>query len=64
MSVNGEIAEGYMDGLFDHRDVPPEQSNRSIAYWHGWLNGRDDRIGKPRKAAALIRRDYENLATP
>lgn len=50
-----EMIEGYSDGLTDVRTDPPAMSNRSPAYWHGWLNGRDDRIGKPRSSAMSLR---------
>lgn len=46
---------GYMDGSTDERDEFPEHSNRSEAYKHGWLNGRDDRLHKPRASAASLR---------
>lgn len=48
--------EGYFDGFKDDRDDFPESlSNRGAAYRHGWLNGRDDRHGTPRAAAADLR---------
>ena len=50
-----ELVEGYMDGFKDTRDALPELSNRSEAYQHGWLNGRDDRIGQPRASASELR---------
>lgn len=49
------MLEGYMDGLRDDRVDYPTQSNRSESYAHGWRNGRDDRLGKPRAAAGTIR---------
>jgi len=49
-----DMLEGYLDGFGDERPDYPEQSNRSEAYRHGWLNGRDDRVGTPRQAAPAI----------
>jgi hypothetical protein len=51
--ANDEMIEGYYDG----RDsTSPEPSgNRSYSYRHGFLNGRDDRSGKPRATAAELR---------
>lgn len=54
MEANDEMVEGYMDGLKDDRlDMPA--SNRSASYQHGWLNGRDDRVRKPRASATELR---------
>lgn len=54
MEANDEMVEGYRDGLTDDRlDMPA--SNRSASYQHGWLNGRDDRVGTPRASAAELR---------
>ncbi len=53
--IDDEVVEGYQDGFNDIRLEFPDLSNRSDAYRHGWLNGRDDRIGSPRASAADIR---------
>jgi hypothetical protein len=51
-----EMTQGYIDGFEDDRaDFPESLSNRGFAYRHGWLNGRDDRTGKPRLAAQTLR---------
>lgn len=50
-----EMTQGYLDGLSDTRPDFPELTNRSEAYRHGWLNGRDDRIGEPRACAETLR---------
>lgn len=50
-----EMFTGYLDGYNDARIDFPERSDRSEAYKHGWLNGRDDRIGVPRDAASALR---------
>ena len=53
--ANDDMVEGYLDGYKDTRDALPESlSNRSRSYQHGWLNGRDDRCGKPRASYAAI----------
>ena len=54
-----EMCDGYRDG-FDHDSIEPGE-NRSDAYKHGFLNGRDDRRGKSRKAAALIMLDANEI---
>jgi hypothetical protein len=54
--ANDDMVEGYMDGFRDDRlEYPDSLSNRSRSYRHGWLNGRDDRVGEPRLAAKTIR---------
>lgn len=53
-----EILEGYRDGFRDDRDdLPASLANRSHAYRHGWLNGRDDRLGRARQPASATRTD-------
>ena len=49
-----EMLEGYRDGL--DLDSPTPSGNRSAAYHHGFLNGRDDRHSKPRDTADVLRR--------
>lgn len=51
-----DMLKGYLDG-FDSplTDFPEVPRIRSVAYKHGWLNGRDDRIGKPRECADVLR---------
>lgn len=56
-----DIVDGYFDGRDDERAEYPEASNRSAFYRHGWLNGRDDRVGRPRYSAAQIREDLQKL---
>lgn len=57
-----DIIEGYLDGFRDIRpDLPGRATNRSLAYQHGWLNGRDDRVGKPRDTAENLRRIAQDL---
>lgn len=59
---SADIVDGYFDGREDARDEYPESSNRSAFYRHGWLNGRDDRVGKPRACAAQILADLAALS--
>lgn len=55
--MTDEMAEGYRDGLKDDRlEMPDSIGNRSHSYRHGWLNGRDDRLGRPRARAETLRR--------
>ena len=56
-----DMVEGYLDGFKDHRETLPENSNFSPAYIHGWLNGRDDRVGTPRDTASALRERAELL---
>lgn len=53
-----EMMAGYMDGLDSgSHELPDCHTNKSSAYRHGWLNGRDDRIHRPRdKASVLLNR--------
>ncbi|MDB6036034.1 MAG: hypothetical protein JWM16_6372 [Verrucomicrobiales bacterium] len=59
-ATDDEMVAGYRDGRADDRDtLPLTLTNRSAAYIHGWLNGRDDRLKQPRQsvAAAQARAD-------
>lgn len=48
-----EMVAGYLDGR--KRDSVLPSGNRSHSYRHGWANGRDDRLGRPRATAAQLR---------
>ncbi len=51
-----EMMAGYMDGLDSgSSELPACHKHKSAAYRHGWLNGRDDRIHKPREKASVLR---------
>ena len=53
--MNDDMIEGYRDGR--QKDAVPPGPNRTRSYVHGWLNGRDDRLQKPRASAENIRKD-------
>tara|TARA_R110000737_G_scaffold239142_2_gene251172 strand:- start:1875 stop:2264 length:390 start_codon:yes stop_codon:yes gene_type:complete len=56
-----DMIEGYRDGFTDDPidSAQDRMSNRSACYSHGWLNGRNDRIGRPRASAATLRSQAE-----
>ena len=51
--MNEEMYEGYRDGL--NPDSPKPSKNRSHSYLHGFANGRDDLLKRPRASAQLLR---------
>jgi hypothetical protein len=53
-AAEAQMLEGYRDGFADDREALPAGTNHPIAYVHGWLNGRDDRLSNPRLPAAEI----------
>lgn len=62
--ADADIIDGYFDGREDERIEYPEATNRSAFYRHGWLNGRDDRVGSPRASAETIRSELAALVAP
>jgi hypothetical protein len=56
-----DMIKGYLAGKDDWRNNLPEGHNYSPAYEHGWLNGRDDRIHKPRERASVLRARAEMI---
>lgn len=55
--VEQEMVEGYLSGLKDSNlGLPLLFKDKSVAFKHGWLNGRDDRVGKPRENDANVLR--------
>ena len=63
MTLMDEMVEGFRDGY--DLDAPEPGPNRSRAYCHGFLNGRDDRGAKPRASyARLLREANEILGLP
>jgi len=55
----GEIVEGYMDGL--DPDTPAPGENRGRSYWHGWQNGRADRENRSRPESIKLIKDMRRL---
>ena len=55
MVDNDEMVEGYLDGRASELMELPEGNNRSESYRHGWKNGRDDRLQRPRASAVELR---------
>ena len=53
--IPDDMVDGYLDGFGSLLKEFPQGSNRSDIYRHGWLNGRDDRLGKPRASAGTLR---------
>lgn len=62
MSGDDEMLEGYLDGFASGLDVLPAGNNRSDSYRHGWNNGRDDRLKRPRASAAILRKEADEIA--
>lgn len=57
MNTIDEMVRGYMAGLDSGAiELPACHLSEPIAFRHGWLNGRDDRIGQPRELADTLRR--------
>lgn len=55
--VYDDMTEGYLQGLSSSAtNLPDCFKAKSVAFRHGWLNGRDDRLGKPRDDADVLRR--------
>lgn len=59
--ADSEVSDGYWDGFRDDREELPSASNRSELYRFGWLNGRDDRLRRPRKSAQELREELAEL---
>jgi len=52
-----DMTAGYLAGLSAIGQITPPLAtcHRSVAYQHGWLNGRDDRLHIPRERASVLR---------
>ena len=51
-----EMMEGYMAGRKSNAEKYPDcYKDKSAAFKHGWLNGNDDALGKPRERASVLR---------
>jgi len=59
--TENEIVEGYTDGMKSDFDELPAGSNRSDSYKHGWRNGWDDRLQKPRASASALRHEVAEI---
>lgn len=58
--VDRELVAGYMDGHSSTLIQPPgDDGGRTALYWHGWRNGRDDRMGQPSDSADVKRSQLE-----
>jgi len=56
-ALDNPMVRGYFAGRDSASNTLPDcHKNESPAFKHGWLNGRDDRIGKPRDVASVLRR--------
>ena len=61
MAVNSpvqldDMTRGYFAGFNAATStLPKEHACQSPAFKHGWFNGRDDRLGKPRECASVLR---------
>jgi hypothetical protein len=60
--VGDEMLEGYMEGFASELKELPNGNNRSDSYRHGWNNGRDDRLKRPRASAATLRKEADDIA--
>lgn len=60
--IGDEMLEGYMEGFSSDLSELPKGSNRSDSYRHGWNNGRDDRLKRPRASAATLRKEAADIA--
>lgn len=50
-----DMIMGYRAGLnSENNEMPSILKKESAAFKHGWLNGRDDRLNKPRDSAFVI----------
>jgi ribosome modulation factor len=61
LDAAGQMQMGYHDGFHDDRDELPEHTNYTKAYEHGWRNGRDDRLHRPRAPAYMLRAVADKL---
>jgi hypothetical protein len=60
MKTGEQITDEMISGYFAGRDdtdieLPEDRKRESVAWRHGWEDGRDDRIGKPRDRADVLK---------
>lgn len=54
------VIEGYLKGLSSGSlELPECYRDYPTAFKHGWLNGRDDRIGIPRDKYSVLMARYK-----
>lgn len=55
MDASADMVRGYLAGYRSGApDLPDCHCAKSAAFRHGWLNGRDDRLGRPREVASVL----------
>jgi len=64
MNATADMVRGYAAGYNSEcLDLPDCHVRQSPAFRHGWLNGRDDRIGNPRERASVLRARAELIVS-
>lgn len=54
------VVEGYLKGRnSESLELPECYKDYPAAFKHGWLNGRDDRIGRPRDKYSVLMARYK-----
>ena len=62
MKTIDRVVIGYMEGLSsEDLELPSRYKNSKAAFKHGWLNGRDDRIGRPRDSYDVLMARYKMI---
>lgn len=57
-----EMVEGYLAGYKSGSyELPECHKDKSPAFKHGWLNGRDDGIKQPRDRASVLKARAEMI---
>lgn len=60
--LDNDMVRGYLLGFKSgSRTLPTCYAHASAAFKHGWLNGRDDRTGKPRDRYSVLRARAEMI---
>lgn len=56
MDGENDMVRGYIAGFNSGSlDIPACHDMQSTAFRHGWMNGRDDRVGQPRERYSVLR---------
>jgi hypothetical protein len=62
MSKEDQMVQGYLEGLHTFTyDMPDKIKQKSLAYQHGWLSGRDDAFQLPREDASVLKARAEMI---